>query len=275
MERTDTEIDIKLQVLIATFGPEGMRRVADMCLPRVRGVEYLVSWQLPDGDCPVPGELAARPDLRVFKSDTRGVTRNRNLSLSRATAPWVLIADDDLVYMPGALERLIAEIEKRPQTDILCCEYICNGKFMKPYPDVPTPAGRAPKGWYANSFEIAFRLGSEAGKVRFNENFGVGAPLLQAGEEDIFLYEAARRGARCEILPLVLCRHDHDSTTERAAARPWFVMTQGAVLSHLHPLSWPLRLLRHSLRQRHFPALRYVWLGIRGARHARRHHYFG
>lgn len=275
MERADRNNEVRLQVLIATFGPQGLRKVVAMRLPRVPGVGYLVSWQLPEGDCPVPEQVASRTDIQVFKNRTRGVARNRNIAVSLATAPWCLHSDDDLVYLPGALQALMREIEARPEVDIVCCAYTCHGRHMKPYPRGPVPIGSAPKGWYANTFEIAFRRDSEAGRTPLNENFGAGAPFMRAGDEDLYLHDAACRGARGVILPLVLCRHDHDSTAERDGGRDWFVMTQGAVLSHIHPRTWPLRLLRHALRQERFPAFRYFVLGVRGMRHARRHGYFG
>lgn len=45
---------IKLQVLICTLGEAGIQRVAKGEHPHVPGVEYLVSWQLPDGDVAIP-----------------------------------------------------------------------------------------------------------------------------------------------------------------------------------------------------------------------------
>lgn len=266
---------VRLQVLVCTYGKEGMSRVQEMDPPRVPGVEWLVSWQLPEGhESAVPPALAVRPDLRVHVCRNRGLSRNRNEAMRLATAPWCLLADDDLRYMPGALEALMAEAEARPDTDILCCAYTCCGRFMKPYPVRPVPLRCAPKGWYANSFEIAFRRQSPAGRTLFNENFGAGAPLMRAGEEDLWLHDAARAGAAGMILPLTLCRHDHDSTAERDGSADWFVMTRGAVHSRLHPVSWPLRMLRHSLRQKTMTPWRYLRLALRGARHARRHGYF-
>lgn len=266
---------VRLQVLVCTYGCEGIARLAQMNPPRVPGVEWLVSWQLPEGEAPVvPAVLGHRDDLRVYPVCGRGLSRNRNEAMRRATAPWCLLADDDLEYLPGALEALMAEAEARVDTDILCCAYTCRGRFMKPYPVRPVPLKRAPKGWYANSFEIAYRRQSVAGRTSFNEHFGAGAPLMRAGEEDLWLHDAARAGASGMILPLTLCRHDHDSTAERDGSADWFVMTRGAVHSRLHPVSWPLRLLRHSLRQHAMSPWRYLRLALRGVRHARRHGYF-
>jgi glycosyltransferase involved in cell wall biosynthesis len=265
MERASAVTPLRLQVLIATFGPEGMRRIEAMSLPRIAGVEYLVGWQLPEGDIPVGETIGKRADIRVFKSRERGLARNRNFVMARAEAPWCLLSDDDLRYTEASLKALLEAIDANPQADIICCAYTCRGRFMKPYPAGPVPLERAPRGWYANSFEIAYRRVGPAGAVRFNVNFGVCAPLFRAGEEDIFLCDARRAGARGLILPLVLCAHDHDSTAERDGDKDWFVMTQGAVHKHLHPLTWPMRLFRHALCQKRMSKWRYFRLAMRGA----------
>ena len=69
---------VKLQVLICTIGAEGIGRVVESSHPIVEGVEYLVSWQLPDGDMDVPEALAVRDDVKVCKVNSRGICRNRN-----------------------------------------------------------------------------------------------------------------------------------------------------------------------------------------------------
>ena len=69
---------VKLQVLICTIGAEGIGRVVDSSHPEVEGVEYLVSWQLPDGDMDVPEALVVRDDVKVCKVNNRGICRNRN-----------------------------------------------------------------------------------------------------------------------------------------------------------------------------------------------------
>ena len=66
---------VKLQVLICTIGAEGIGRVVESSRPEVEGVEYIVSWQLPDGDMDVPEALAVRDDIKVCKVNNRGGSR--------------------------------------------------------------------------------------------------------------------------------------------------------------------------------------------------------
>ena len=114
--------DIRLQVLICTLGGEGIRRVAAACHPQVCQVEYLVSWQLPEGDLPVP-EALQRPDFRIIKSDTRGLSRNRNAAIEAASAPLCLISDDDVIYNADNLQGIIRHFDENPEEDILTFRY--------------------------------------------------------------------------------------------------------------------------------------------------------
>ena len=57
---------LRLDVLIATHRPEGIKRVVDMDLPRVDGVGYIVSWQDHRGVL-VPQELARRDDIEIVR----------------------------------------------------------------------------------------------------------------------------------------------------------------------------------------------------------------
>lgn len=263
---------VLLQVLVSVYGKEGMGRFAATNPPADEVVEYIVSWQLPgnDMDAAVPEELAMRADIRVYKSGTRGLCRNRNLAMGLATAPYCLISDDDVVYCGSDSFRAVIDAFSSGDVDVACFKSTCLGKELKPYPGEAVPVGKAPKGWYATSFEIAYRRGSVAGTTRFNENFGIGADTcFQAGEEDIWLYDARKAGAREWIFPYALCAHDRPTTNERHALADWFIMTGGAVHSHLHPLTWRLRKLVHAFRQKQMPRREYFSLSIKGAKIAR------
>lgn len=264
-----TDASVRLQVLTCAFGKEGLDRFASTRPPRVPGVEYIVSLQLPDSDCDVPESLSSRNDVKICKTNSRGLSRNRNEAMKHASAPYCLWGDDDVVYDPQSLRALIALFDDNPDYDIICCAYHNNGEKVKPYPTTVVPVTSAPKGWYATSFEIAFRRESVAGSVKFNENFGIGAPLFIAGEEDIWLYDSRKRGARIYICPIVLCSHNHPTTSERHGADDCFVMTQGAMLNHLHPRTWRLRALRHAFRQKSISTLAYYRLCLRGAGYAK------
>ena len=241
------DTDIKLQVLICTFGKVGIRNIVTADHPHVDGVEYLVSWQLPEGDEPVPEELVNRPDFKVIKSATRGLSRNRNLALQAATAPFCLISDDDVQYTSEQLRLIIDSFEHHPEADIIAFKYASTGD-QKWYPDETFSLAKPPKGYFISSIEIAFRRENilETG-ILFNERFGIGGEYM-AGEEDVFIHDALNHNLHGIFIPEFIATHNHASTGVRHNTTPAFIRTKGATFVHTHPHTWPLRMLLHALR---------------------------
>lgn len=270
-ERNNNKSDsqVVLQVLICTFGTDGIRRIADAEHPCVPGVEYLVSWQLPDGDAPIPSALE-RPDFRIVKTDTRGLSRNRNNALWAATAPLCLISDDDVSYNADELETVIRSFADHPEADIITFKYRSDTDH-KFYPDDSFDLSTPAKGYFASSIEIAFRRERviESG-VRFNEDFGIGG-IFMAGEEDLFIHGLLRKGLKGIYIPEVIAYHPGQSTGEIQADNPDYIRTKGAVFIHLHPHSWPLRMLAHATRHKSSGITRwqYIKQWLKGARQAR------
>lgn len=257
---------IKLQALICTLGEAGIQRVAKGEHPRVPGVEYLVSWQLPDGDISIPDELL-RSDFKIIKNATRGLSRNRNLSIAEATAPYCLISDDDLDYSADSLEKVIDIFDKNPGLDIATFKY--SGADSKQYPDHSFNLVKPPKGYYVTSFEIGFRQESilRSG-IKFNENFGIGAKF-PAGEEDIWIHDLLKRKLKGEFFPITIAHHPGETTGTRRALDPDIIRTKGAVFAHIHPLTWPLRMLTHAWRNHKskskMPTHKYLKFWLEGA----------
>lgn len=258
--------NIKLQVLICTLGEAGIRRVAEGSHPRVPGVEYLVSWQLPDGDADIP-EALLRPDFRIIKNNTRGLSKNRNLAISAATAPYSLISDDDLDYAADGLSKIIDIFDKNQGLDIATFKY--SGADTKRYPDHSFNLSKPPKGYYVTSFEIGFRQESILGSgIRFNEKFGIGTGF-PAGEEDIWIHDMLKRKLKGEFFPIIIAHHPGETTGTRRATDPDIIRTKGAVFAHTHPLTWPLRMLTHAWRNHksksEISTLKYVSCWTQGA----------
>ena len=205
----------QLQVLICTFGPDGIRRVAECRHPQVDGVEYIVSWQLPEGEPEIPPCLD-RSDFRIFPSKTRGLSANRNLAFSHATAPLLLISDDDVEYTQEQLLTVTDVFDKIKDCEFICFRYESE-PWRKQYPEATFPfSERSPKGYYVSSIEIALR-----GRV-LSANASNGKPSIT--------FNAA-------------------PTATKENGGKEFIQTKGAMIGYLHPATWPLRMLAHSLRQ--------------------------
>ncbi|MDO4385963.1 MAG: glycosyltransferase family A protein [Clostridia bacterium] len=59
--------------------------------------------------------------VKLVSTDTRGVSRNRNLALMHASpdADYLLFADDDLVFVDGYEKLVLGEFEKHPEAEAI------------------------------------------------------------------------------------------------------------------------------------------------------------
>lgn len=234
-----------LDVLIATHRPEGILRVANMNLPTVNGVRYIVSWQA-SGDTPVPPVLSDRPDIEIHRVNSIGLSRNRNHGISVSKADIYLIADDDLHYTSSQLREVVDAFSDRPQMDIAVFRYNTDGN--KKYPPQECPLLPYPKGYFPTSFEIAVRRSPRTTALRFDERFGLASGVFHSGEEDIFILKARDMGLDMRILPITVTHHDGPTTGTGKIRDCKVVNAMGALIVYLHPLSFPLRIPLKALR---------------------------
>lgn len=254
---------MKLQVLVSTYGHEGLARVREMTLPHVPGVGYLVVCQGERCDSGI-----ARDDVDVRFIDGRGLSANRNAALDMATAPVVLIADDDLHYTATGLKHVMDAFDRDAALSLAA--FMHEGADARTYPPAecdlrPSRPGRR---HYPYSFEIALRLGDvRRHNLRFSELAGINAPFLGAGEEDLFVHHALEKGLRGRFIPKVVVRHPGHTTVMRTPT-PAVARARGAVLRILYPRTALLRMARLALT--HGVPWRHMWQGwLYAGRHRR------
>lgn len=235
---------IGLQVLICTIA-DGIGNITADGHPRLPGVEYIVSWQRPDlrGAIPDGGAVASevpvelpeplrRDDFRVYVSPTRGLSRNRNHAVGRASAPLCLISDDDMRYKPQELRGVAEAFAAHPQADIIAFRIAADRPRF--YPTRRFDLRRPARGWNPASCELAFRRVS-AGRIPFDERFGLGSGLYPCGEESVWLHRALRAGLRGIFVPLTIGRHPGESTGIARRSEATVLRAQGAMLGATRP----------------------------------------
>lgn len=239
---------VMLQVMICTYGREGLERVVASAHPKVDGVEYLVCIQEDPGEdeSPAPKELD-RDDFRLFVTLSKGLSVNRNVALSQATAPLLLISDDDVDYTEAGLLAVINAFNRHKDMDIITFRYVSKS-HEKSYPSRECDLAHPEKGYFVTSFEIGLRRKAVQGKIWFNENFGIGA-TFPSGEEEIFLQDCLDAGLRGIFEPVTVARHDGITTSSRHLMLPSRPQTKGAVFLRLHPNDWLLRMIAHTARE--------------------------
>ncbi len=235
-----------LEILVCTID-EGIKRVKNLILPPIENVSYLISWQHSSCTLPqVPNELC-REDIKVVHLNGRGLSRNRNNALRHASGDICLIADDDCSYLPEYFTKIVDTFGNDKALDLATFKM----KFSyegKSYPDYAFNLKSFPKGYYTTSFEIAFRRSAIQGKLWFNEMFGLGAPVLQSGEENIFIIDAIKLGLNCSFFPIVIVEHNHPTTSSSRVCNPGVIMAEGAYIHIAYPFTQIPRLLLKAKR---------------------------
>lgn len=233
-----------LDLVIPTHRQEGIARVAAMDLPHVEGVRYIVSWQNHD-DGPVPPALE-RDDMEVHRLDKSGVSQNRNNAMDHCKADVIYFADDDIVITEHQLRQIAKTFEDNASLDL--------ASFMVDIPSGPLyPPAECrltfpfPKDFWVMSIAIACRRAA-IGDLRFHPDLGLGAPVLNGGEDEFFLLAAIRRGLNCRFIPVEICTHPSESTGTKPEQTAGNLRASGCYIAIAYPRSWPLRLVAKSLR---------------------------
>lgn len=219
-----TERDKRLEVQICTAAADRMRRIRP--LPRVDGVCYLVSCQGEPVEIPA---FLRRDDVRVIFSSSIGLSNNRNHALAQACAPYVLIADDDLVFFPAGLAKIIEIMDRH--ADVAVATFRSVHPCKRVYPASEHDLSMPCKGYSPVSFEIALRVDAiNACALRFSPLMGIGAPYLEAAEENLLLLNAVRLGLCGRFFPVDIAGHHGPTTSVHSATAPGMLRAQGAYI---------------------------------------------
>ena len=223
-----------LEVLICTYN-EGILRVPDMILAPRPDIKWLVAFQYSDSayKSMLPPIEQDRTDITIVSHAGRGLSRNRNMAVSYATGDILLLADDDAKFDFIYFDRILEKFKATPSLDIACFQAVThNGYPLHSYPSFSFSYENMPKGYWVNSQEIAFR--NTLTIPAFDERFGINAPKMGCGEEEVFLWQAYRKGLNITYFPEVIVETDartsrhnffHDISLQRA---------KGGVLCIMH-----------------------------------------
>lgn len=224
-----------LSILICTINNR-VAVVPEMLLSERPDVEYIVSVQYTDEKYleAIPPILNQRRDVKVVTLWGRGLSRNRNNALSCCTTPLVLISDDDVRYTHAYLDAVIEAFAAHPDADVITFKANdASGNPLRHYASFPFDYEHQPRGNYYISFELALRISDCI--ASFDDRFGLGAEYLCAGEEDVFLYDCHKRGARILSLPIPACYTLDSATTGTFfMTKPCVRRSKGAVHCVLH-----------------------------------------
>lgn len=192
--------------------------------------------------------LNGRQILFLTETD-RGVGRNRNRVLERASAEICVLADDDMRFVDGYPEIVERAFRECPEADVIVFNLI--EKEPRRYGNrriFPVTYGT-----YARYGAARMALRRQAvmdSGIRFSLLFGGGAKY-GSGEDTIFLHQCLKRGLKIMAVPWALAEIDQDAlSTWFHGYDGQFFRDKGALYACLHGKAAPLFCARYLVKYR-------------------------
>jgi len=160
-----------------------------------------------------------------------GLSKSRNLAISKAQSDLCIFADDDIKYKENFYDTVVNSFKNFPQADIITFQAeFSDDKLLKNY--------KKKACWHnqksimkVTSFEIAFRRKKILEKnLKFDESFGLGSKY-PGGEENIFLLDALRKGLKILYIPSVIIVHPN--ITSGSIYNETMVIGKGAMFARM------------------------------------------
>ena len=180
--------------------------------------------------------------IRYYSMAERGVGLSRNHSLLRAEAEISLFADEDIVYEPDYVRKVLEAIEEHPGADLLFFnvqampgrETYCNREF-----------GRVR--WYNSGRYPTYSLAVRTRRIHqknitFSLLFGGGA-RYSAGEDSLFIRDCLKAGLKAYKVPVSIGHERERESTWFTGYNDKFFYDRGVLYHYLYgPAARPMAL---------------------------------
>lgn len=215
----------RLQILVCTTA-DRLPHIDISLWPQVKDAGYLIVCQNPSGK---NVKEPQREDLEYIEFDNSGLSVNRNQAIAAATAPYILIADDDTEFVADGLRAIIDAYDADPLLDYATFRAVIPGNRV--YPPDGYDFAKEFRFYFPISFEITFRRRSlNDNMLRFSELAGLGAPYLCAGEEELLLWHCRKAGLKGRFFDRVIVKHPGETTSVTRSSQPGFLRSKGVLL---------------------------------------------
>src|SRR5690606_5519316 len=202
----------KLTVIISTYS-DRVFLLENILQDERPDVRYLVvHQQYQEIDAP---SFLDREDVEVVQTDTKGLSKSRNVGLSHCTTPYALIADDDVRYLDNSFDLVIESLESGAvDIAVFKIKTLDGEPQYKQYVEEDYLLNQGARHW-VSSVELAFNVESVKSKgIYFDERFGLGT-YLKKGEEQLFVNDCMRVGLVCKFFNRYLVIHPFESSGKR------------------------------------------------------------
>lgn len=167
--------------------------------------------------------------VRLYSTTQRGLTRSRNMAISRSDADICLLCDDDEEFVEGYEAAILSAYEQLPQADVIIFKMVNRAPS---FPDEVMEL-KFPKTMKVSSWQISFRRESllRTG-VRFDELMGAGTG--NGAEEELkFLTDCRKAGLRIFYVPTEIAGVSQTESTWFAGFTEQFFVNRGATTRYI------------------------------------------
>lgn len=183
--------------------------------------------------------------VRFISTVERGLSKSRNMAIKNADADICILCDNDVVYADNYEDIIRSAYDRNPDADI-CVFFI-----KRPERDRAIVLKEKKLG-YLNAMkifspEISFRR-KAIKDLNFNEYFGAGAEYGM-GEENIFLWEAKKKGHKVVYVPIEIAHTLPNESTWFSGYTDEFFINRGAGYYQMSHLWWWLLALQFAVRK--------------------------
>lgn len=235
----------KVEVLIATMHKENFQFVKSMNL---------------NSDAVVVNQNKRTEKKEILKIDNNeikwvsslesGLSRSRNLAMKNATADICVVADDDVIFLNDYEDIITKSYKKYPEADIIAfqVERIGNKGRSKNFSD-KTKWINYVSSMKISSVEITFKRKSIIDNdLQFNVNLGAGEQFYN-GEENVFLYDALKKGLRILYLPIKIAAVDISESSWFEGYTDRYFQSAGAKFYNMSHIYYHLLIMQFALRK--------------------------
>lgn len=203
MKLNNTEQEIKVEILVAAMVPNpknllnSMNIQSDIFIANQTDNLSYVDFKTEFGN------------VKIFNTKEKGVGKNRNLALDRATGDICILADDDQTFYNDYKNTIIETYKKYPNADVIVFNIDSNNSIRKKIKKNHRVT------WFNymryGATRISFKRKSVTKNgIHFNVHFGGGADY-SAGEDVLFLTECLRKKLKIIAVDITLASLDENS----------------------------------------------------------------
>lgn len=223
-------------------------------------------------------QLHSKSDnIRVINSFERGLSKSRNLALENAIGDICCIADDDIEYLPDAVDNVLQAYQDYPEAAFISFQFLDRyGKGYIKYQNESKIQNNLLHKQHLHSIEITLKPKIlRKRQIKFNTCFGIGA-TFSCGEEEVLRDDIVRENLQVVFVKKPIVKHMDEASVAVEGSKE-YTQAITALKYRLHKnliYLWLLRYIWLLLRQKFikFSQVKQIWkYGVDAVKAYKRH----